>query len=218
MVLTLTASRFAVAIVLAWFSRLATSTDLNLQYVLASHPNANPVPSLSSLSFPSNNILLAGSQILSQHDTFFDNDGNDSISSDVAGVNLVSNVQRGGGFASLIPAGYVSESCCLSTGERNCRSPLTQNTNALSRCLCLTTKNPFGYQITDLGLTFLEFDGSLESDVGRFLASVKSRKRFEAIKSQWLEILRVSKTGQSMRIYKSLDDIIKFCINANLLD
>mmetsp|Transcript_11326 Transcript_11326/g.24045 ORF Transcript_11326/g.24045 Transcript_11326/m.24045 type:complete len:150 (+) Transcript_11326:243-692(+) len=78
--------------------------------------------------------------------------------------------------------------------------------------------NPFGYQITELGQTFLEFDGSLDSDVGRFLASVKTRKRFDAIKSQWVEILRVSKKGQSMRIYRQLEELIAFCIKAGFLD
>jgi hypothetical protein len=73
--------------------------------------------------------------------------------------------------------------------------------------------------VTDLGLEFIDkFEGCLDSDVGRFLASVKTRKRFAEIKSQWLEIVRVSKTGQSMRIYKSLDDLINFCVKARLLD
>jgi hypothetical protein len=79
--------------------------------------------------------------------------------------------------------------------------------------------NPFGYFITPLGLTFLEFDGSLDSDVGRFLASLKSgRKKRSALKEQWLEIVRVSKTGQSMRILRRLDDLIDFCIKAGLLE
>jgi hypothetical protein len=78
--------------------------------------------------------------------------------------------------------------------------------------------NPFGYQITELGETFLKFEGSLDSDVGRFLASCKSRKTLATIKAQWLEILRASKKGQSMRIYRSLDDLIKFCLDARLLD
>ena len=80
--------------------------------------------------------------------------------------------------------------------------------------------NPFGYKITELGSQFLEFDGSLDSDVGRFLASVKTtkRKRFHTIKEQWLEIVRVSKKGQSMRIYRNLEDLIAFCIKAKLLD
>eukprot|EP00536_Pseudo-nitzschia_multiseries_P002635 jgi/Psemu1/183973/e_gw1.35.133.1 len=78
--------------------------------------------------------------------------------------------------------------------------------------------NPFGYCITELGQKFLEFDGSLDSDVGRLLASVKSRKRFDTIKSQWLEIIKVSKKGQSMRIYRQLEDLINFCLKAGFLD
>lgn len=78
--------------------------------------------------------------------------------------------------------------------------------------------NPLGYKITELGTQFLEFEGSLDSDIGRFLASLKSRKRHAALKEQWLEIVRVSKTGQTMRIYRTMDDMIAFCLKARLLD
>jgi len=79
--------------------------------------------------------------------------------------------------------------------------------------------NPFGYKITELGEEFLRIDGSVESDVGRFLASLKTqRKRVKAIKEQWLEILRVAKTGQSMRIYRKLDELIQFCLKAGFID
>lgn len=79
--------------------------------------------------------------------------------------------------------------------------------------------NPFGYKITQLGLDFLDFDGSLDSDVGRFLASLKSsRKKRGVIKEQWVEIVRVSKSGQSMRILRTLDDLIAFCLSAGFLD
>ncbi len=78
--------------------------------------------------------------------------------------------------------------------------------------------NPFGYKITSLGEEFLKFDGSLDSDVGRLLASLKQRKRFATIKEQWLEILRVSKTGQSMRILRTLQELIDFCLKAGLID
>lgn len=79
--------------------------------------------------------------------------------------------------------------------------------------------HPFGYKITSLGLQYLEFDGSLETDIGRFLASLKSqRKTFSTIKSQWLEVVRVSKTGQTMRIYRRLPDLIDFCLKARLID
>jgi hypothetical protein len=78
--------------------------------------------------------------------------------------------------------------------------------------------NPFGYKITTLGDEFLSYDGSLDCDVGRFLASLKNRKRFSDIKSNWLEIVRVAKTGQAMRIYKNLQDMIQLCLKAGLID
>jgi hypothetical protein len=78
--------------------------------------------------------------------------------------------------------------------------------------------NPFGYQITSLGQEFLSYEGSLDSDIGRFLASLRERKRFAAIKSNWLEVLRVSKSGQSMRIYKKLSELIQFCLRAGFID
>lgn len=79
--------------------------------------------------------------------------------------------------------------------------------------------NPFGYKITKLGEEFLKFEGSLDSDVGRLLASLKSgRKRFSSIKSQWLEVMRASKSGQSMRIYRTLKELLEFCVRAGLVD
>jgi hypothetical protein len=79
--------------------------------------------------------------------------------------------------------------------------------------------NPFGYGLTDLGKQYLGFNGSPESDIGRFLSTLKSGRKKEAtIKEQWLEIVRVSKQGQNMRIYRSLDDLIKFCLSAGFID
>jgi hypothetical protein len=80
--------------------------------------------------------------------------------------------------------------------------------------------NPFGYKTTALGERFLEFGPTcLESDVGRLLASLKTkRKTLSLIQTQWLEIVRVSKSGQSMRIYRSLQDLIDFCLAARLID
>ena len=80
--------------------------------------------------------------------------------------------------------------------------------------------NPFGYGLTDLGKEYLAFDGSLDSDVGRFLSSLKSGKRKSAavMKEQWLEVVRVSKQGQSMRIYRKLDEMISFCLKAGFID
>ena len=78
--------------------------------------------------------------------------------------------------------------------------------------------HPLGYKISDLGIKFLEFDGSLDSDVGRFLASLKQRKSTAALKAQWMEILRVSKKGQSMRIYRQLQDLTDFCLQAGFIN
>jgi hypothetical protein len=78
--------------------------------------------------------------------------------------------------------------------------------------------NPLGYKLTSLGEEFLSFEGSRDSDVGRFLASLKERKRVKTIKSEWLEILRAAKTAQSMRIYKQRDEMIQFCLKAGLID
>ena len=80
--------------------------------------------------------------------------------------------------------------------------------------------HPMGYGLTDLGKQFLDFDGSLDSDIGRFLASLKSgkRKSQSVLKEQWLEVVRVSKQGQSMRVYRQLDDLIAFCLKAGFID
>jgi len=78
--------------------------------------------------------------------------------------------------------------------------------------------NPMGYQITKLGEEFLSFHGSLETDVGRFLASLKKRKWKSTFKSEWLEILRVSKNAQTMRVYRQLDELLKFCLKAGFLN
>jgi hypothetical protein len=78
--------------------------------------------------------------------------------------------------------------------------------------------NPFGYKITPIGVQFLEFNGSLECDLGRFIASIKERKTLASIKSQWLEIVRVSKSAQSMRIYRTLQEIIDFCLDSGFIN
>lgn len=79
--------------------------------------------------------------------------------------------------------------------------------------------NPFGYGLTDLGKEFMKFNGCAESDVGRFLSTLKSGRKKEAtIKEQWLEIVRVSKQGQNMRIYRTLDELIQFCLAAGFID
>lgn len=78
--------------------------------------------------------------------------------------------------------------------------------------------HPYGYGLTDIGLSFLEFEGSRDSDIGRFLSSLKSgRKKQSVLREQWVEIVRVSKSGQSMRILRTMDDLIDFCIKAGFI-
>ncbi len=78
--------------------------------------------------------------------------------------------------------------------------------------------HPLGYKITSVGETFLSFDGSLDSDVGRFLGSLKKRVTKNTLKAYWLEIVRVAKTGQAMRIYRQIDKLLQFCLSAGLIN
>mmetsp|Transcript_54 Transcript_54/g.109 ORF Transcript_54/g.109 Transcript_54/m.109 type:complete len:157 (+) Transcript_54:194-664(+) len=78
--------------------------------------------------------------------------------------------------------------------------------------------NPMGYRITKLGEQFLSFDGTLDTDIGRFISSLKRRKWKSTLKSEWLEILRASKSAQTMRIYRTLDDLLKFCLKAGFIN
>lgn len=91
----------------------------------------------------------------------------------------------------------------------------------ISRCggIFPSGYHPFGYALTELGERFLGFEGSKESDVGRFLASLKSgRKSKSTLKEQWLEVLRVSKSAQSLRIYRMLDELISFSLKAGFIE
>jgi hypothetical protein len=79
--------------------------------------------------------------------------------------------------------------------------------------------HPFGYKLTTLGDELLGFGGSLDCDVGRFLASLKAKRSTRTtMKDSWREIVRVSKTAQSMRVYRQLDELIAFCLKAGLID
>mmetsp|Transcript_33608 Transcript_33608/g.41162 ORF Transcript_33608/g.41162 Transcript_33608/m.41162 type:complete len:163 (-) Transcript_33608:223-711(-) len=106
-----------------------------------------------------------------------------------------------------------------SNGEMNIQdAPLTKISIPRGGGLIPAGYHPFGYALTELGERFLQYDGSLDSDIGRFLASFKSgRKTKKVVKDQWLEVLRVSKTGQSARIYRKLEELISFCVDAGFL-
>lgn len=101
------------------------------------------------------------------------------------------------------------------------------NSNSLSQALAVPRGgiwfpagyHPYGYGLTELAQEFLKFEGSLDSDIGRFLASLKSgRKKKAVLKEQWIEVVRVSKTRQSMRILRTLDDIIEFCMKVGFIN
>jgi hypothetical protein len=119
-----------------------------------------------------------------------------------------------------------SDSCA---DDRTTHDPATRRTD-LSKAAVVSLRggggsifpagwNPMGYKITPLGERFLSMGDSLSCDVGRFLASLKSnRKRRSILKDSWLEIVRASKTGQAMRIYRTIDDLLDFCLQAGLVD
>lgn len=94
----------------------------------------------------------------------------------------------------------------------------TTNSNMRGGGLIPAGYHPLGYKMTPLGEQFLAFPGSLDSDLGRFLAAIRERKTFASIKSQWLEIVRISKTAQSMRIYRTLQELTDFCLSVGLLN
>eukprot|EP00614_Pseudopedinella_elastica_P022199 CAMPEP_0172625602 /NCGR_PEP_ID=MMETSP1068-20121228/144759_1 /TAXON_ID=35684 /ORGANISM="Pseudopedinella elastica, Strain CCMP716" /LENGTH=130 /DNA_ID=CAMNT_0013434941 /DNA_START=55 /DNA_END=447 /DNA_ORIENTATION=- len=82
--------------------------------------------------------------------------------------------------------------------------------------------HPFGYRITPLGEKFLAFDDTQKSIIGIFLASMRStvkfgRKRRSILKGEWLEMVRYAKTADASRVYQRLDEIIDFCLKANLI-
>jgi hypothetical protein len=136
------------------------------------------------------------------------------------------------GFQNPIPNTFVRE---VSVIDKNSKMDILHHSHTVPLSVLtninvvLTTRggslipagyNPFGYKITALGEQFLEIHKNcLESDVGRFIASLKSkRKTFATLQQEWLEIVRVSKSGQIMRIYRTMKDMIEFCLAARLID
>ena len=82
--------------------------------------------------------------------------------------------------------------------------------------------HPLGIKLTPLGERFLELHDARESDLGRYLASLKGtlkmgRKTKINIKSEWLEVVRFSKTAEATRIYQSLEELYKFALDAGLI-
>ena len=106
----------------------------------------------------------------------------------------------------------------VDTRTPNHKNDITHKTLSLRCGSIFAGWNPFGYKITDLGMEYLAFDGSLDSDVGRFLASVKTtRKSAKVLKEEWLSIVKVSKKAQSLRIYRKMSELIAFCLSAGFM-
>lgn len=86
--------------------------------------------------------------------------------------------------------------------------------------------HPLGYKLTSLGEEFLAYEGSLDGDVGRFLASLKTnpnrwtfgRKTSASLKDNWVEVIRVTKSKQAMRIRRQLKQLIAFCLKAGFIE
>lgn len=120
-------------------------------------------------------------------------------------------------------AGSAFKACHLGFGGALMAALQPQCTKLWKRTLelrggaLLAGYNPFGLVVTDLGLQFLEFQGSRDSDLGRLLSTLKTRKRRSTIKQEWLEILRVAKTAQAARIYKELDNLLNFLLACGFL-
>jgi hypothetical protein len=90
---------------------LAISGDLPPQNTITNHPHLIPIPSSSLASYASNNPLVVFDTTTTPclHQTGQRDDDRHNVDITTA-IKLLSNIQRGGGmFASLIPAGYVSE-------------------------------------------------------------------------------------------------------------
>ena len=91
--------------------------------------------------------------------------------------------------------------------------------NSIPRGGLLEGLNPFGYALTELGRAFLKMEGCADTDLGKFLSSLKTkRKTTKALKDQWLEVVRQAKSGQSMRIYRTMDDLIDFALKAGFIN
>ena len=77
-----------------------------------------------------------------------------------------------------------------------------------------------GFTITQRGKVFLGIDGPVEADVARFLSSFQSDASLtqSTVKSNWDLVVRVCRDSQSKRIRDKVDDLIRFCLDAHLIE
>jgi hypothetical protein len=76
------------------------------------------------------------------------------------------------------------------------------------------------YTLTAVGRAFVEMDGPVQADVGRFLAHldhVPAGMTKATMIQNWNEIARLSGDLQSRRVCNKLDELISFCLDAHMI-
>mmetsp|Transcript_19095 Transcript_19095/g.35638 ORF Transcript_19095/g.35638 Transcript_19095/m.35638 type:complete len:287 (-) Transcript_19095:204-1064(-) len=107
------------------------------------------------------------------------------------------------------------------------RSGMGQSTNKSNQDAAKETTTDKGgksndniYTITAVGKAFIDMDGPLHADVGRFLAHLngasQGMKRTVMLEN-WREISRLSGDVQSRRVFEKLDDLISFCLESHMI-
>lgn len=77
--------------------------------------------------------------------------------------------------------------------------------------------HPLGYKATPLALQWLEMEDFRETDLGQLLNSMKVRRSYSALKKQWVETTRFSRTAQASRIMRKLSEYLDMLLKANLV-
>ena len=78
------------------------------------------------------------------------------------------------------------------------------------------------YTVTTTGKSFLQSDGPVQADVGRFLVYLDHAAKVGLTKDimlvQWKEIARLSGDIQSKRVYDRLNELISFCLDFHMIE
>jgi len=79
----------------------------------------------------------------------------------------------------------------------------------------------YAYTLTRTGKSFLQINGPVQADVGRFLAYLDNAKvglKKEVMLVQWKEIARLSGDIQSKRVCDNLNEVISFCLDFRMIE
>ena len=77
------------------------------------------------------------------------------------------------------------------------------------------------YRVSAVGETFLNMDGPVNADVGRFLSFLRHSNEemtIDFIREHWAEVSRFSGDIQSVRIHERLDELFAFCFENSLIE